>query len=105
MILSDLEYYASDKGTGEIHITDSYKVSKKDMISIVKELRKKYPNNIVLQNRSDKSLKREWMVHNLLYKFGYEVKRTKDVGLDYPQPKKMRIGYRLVAIIASIIIK
>lgn len=105
MKLSDLQYYASEKGLGEIHITDSYKVSKKDMLSIIRELRKVYPDNIVLKNRTDKSLKREWLVHNLLYKLNYQVKRTKDVGLDYPQSKKYKIGYRILGALAALILR
>ena len=53
MKLSDFEYYASTRDNGKIHITDSFKALKGDILDIIKELREKYPINEVLDRMEE----------------------------------------------------
>ncbi len=101
MKLSDFEYYASTRNNGKIHIADSFKALKNDIFDIIKELREKYPNNEVLNNRTDESLRWEWLAHNLLYKLRLFRNRTKDLGLEYPQSKWLQFWYKVIGKIAE----
>lgn len=76
-----------------IHIKDSYKVSKNDFDFILNDIENQYPDNDVLKNRSRRSLKNEWAVHNFLYLFHIERNRTADVDLNYPQSLIEKILY------------
>ena len=105
MKLSDFEYYASTRDNGKIHITDSFKALKDDILDIIKELREKYPINEVLNNRTDESLRWEWLAHNLLYKLGLFKARTKDLGLEFPQSKLLQFCYKILGKIAELILK
>ena len=105
MQLSDFEYYASTRDNGKIHITDSFKALKNDILPIIQELRERYQNNPVLDNRNDESLRWEWLTHNLLYKFHIARARTKDLGLEFPQSKLLQFGYKLLGKIAELILK
>ena len=91
MKLSDFEYYASTRDNGKIHITDSFKA-----LNQVNE---------VLNNRTDESLRWEWLVHNLLYKLGLFKARTKDLGLEFPQSKLLQFGYKILGKLAELILK
>jgi hypothetical protein len=104
MQLRDLEHYASARNNDKIHITDSYRVYKNEILPIIQELRAKYPLNKVLNNRSDSSLKYEWLTHTLLYKMGICKERTKDLGLEYPQSWILKVGYRIIGFIAQLIL-
>ena len=73
--------YNIDKNN--IHIYDSYCVSKHDMLNVLYHIKTDSPYCDVW-NRSMKSLVNEWVVHNFLYKLGLYQDRTKDVDLDYP---------------------
>lgn len=57
------------------------------MVPILNILRGSYKDNAVLLNRSNCSLKYEWITHNFLYKIGYKRERTKDCDLDFPCDK------------------
>lgn len=65
-----------------IHIEDSYLIRGRYFSSILREIECE-----VTERRSMFSLKKEWAVHNFLYKIGYKRERTKDVDLDYPCDK------------------
>lgn len=94
-------YYINDNN---IHIEDSYKISKNEFESILCEMRKKYTNS-VLKNRSNFSLKLEWAAHNFLHNLGIEKSRTQSVDLNYPQSIKEKVFYTVFGLISFIFIK
>ena len=75
------KYTVSDNN---IHIEDSYTVSKKEFVPFFDELRPQYPGNQVLA-RSNYSLTMEWSTHNFLYNLHILRSHTKDVDLNAPQ--------------------
>ena len=97
--------------TGNIHIEDSYKISKWDFDCTLRDihweaLRGGYESKlIVFYNRSYFSLKMEWTVHNALYNLGIERERTKDVDLNYPQKLWEKILYPIGGILTWLFIK
>ena len=68
-----------------IRITDSCNIRKNDFTGVLDLIRREYPGNQVLNNRSDKSLEREWCVHNWCYAHGIAKERTCSVDLNWPQ--------------------
>ena len=78
--------YDFSNGGATLTLYDSYTVPKKEFQGTLDEIKKEHGNMPIFQ-RSDKSLKREWAVHNFLYMVGYEVERTKDCDLDLPCDK------------------
>ena len=87
-----------------IHIEDSYKVSKLDFDFVLNDIEKQYPNNLVLKNRSRKSLKNEWAAHNFLYLYHIEQNRTADVDLNYPQSWFEKIFYEILGFFSMLCI-
>ena len=87
-----------------INLLDSYRISKKDFSEVLEEKRGLYPQNPVW-NRSIKSLKREWALHNFLYLLGVARKKTKHVFLDYPQKWYARLGYFVFGSLSMLFIK
>ena len=63
-----------------IKVLNSYKIvdnnTQNEILHIILEYEKKYPSN---WNRTMRSLKKEWIAHNLLYYFDYQINRTVDV--------------------------
>lgn len=53
-----------------------------------------------LNYRSNKSLIREWITHNNLYKLNLYRDRTASVDLNYPQKWYMKIAYFIFSIIS-----
>lgn len=87
-----------------IHIEDSYKVNTtKDMQIVLTDIRENHSleESDVLK-RTDKSLIKEWRVHNVLYNLHIFRKHTKDVDLNYPQSKIIEIAYSVAYFIVSI---
>ena len=87
-----------------IHIEDSYKVNRKDDMQIVlSDIRANHSleESDVLK-RTDSSLIKEWRVHNVLYNLHLFREHTKDVDLDYPQSKMIKIAYSIAYFIVSI---
>lgn len=68
-----------------IHIENSYAIKKVGFQGIIEQVRRMYPGNPVLANRSLESMKKEWCVHNWCYAHGIAKSRTKDVDLNWPQ--------------------
>lgn len=66
-----------------LHIEDSYTVSKRMMDLHLDVIRQWHPDSNVWK-RSMFSLQMEWCVHNALYGLGLWRSHTKDVDLDYP---------------------
>lgn len=83
-----------------LHIVDSYKVSKWQMRGYLNDTRKKY--NI---SRTNFSMILEWATHNLLYSLHICRNRTKDVDLEYPQKWYYKVGYFFTGLLALMIIK
>lgn len=102
MTLKDFQYSTSPRDNYKIHILNSYQASKKEIDYILKEFRDRHPKNPTLENRSDRSLKNEWLAHNLLYRLGIAVENTRDLGLEYPQKWYLKIGYWIVGNLAKV---
>ena len=70
-----------DRKNNDIKIIDSYKINNSEfqnkIISLILKYNKDYPNNNWIRTR--KSMKLEWFIHNLLYKFNICKKNTKSV--------------------------
>ena len=79
--IEDIVYTVSKNN---IKVVDSWDVSKETFDPFLKKLREENPENAVLVNRSNKSLRREWALHNFLYDLGLWKSHTKDVDLNYP---------------------
>ena len=54
---------------------------------------------LVLQNRTDRSLRREWAVHKACYWLHIARERTRDVDLEWPQPWYLRVAYTVIGFI------
>lgn len=94
-----MTYIISDNN---LQIRDSYLYSKHDMIPSLNLIKERYPiYNIWL--RSMRSLRAEWIVHNACYRLHILRSHTADVDLNYPN--RIEWLYRLLAPLASIIIK
>ena len=87
-----------------IHIENSCEVNtREDMQMILNDIRAKHSleESDVLK-RTDKSLIKEWRVHNVLYNLHLFRTHTKDVDLNYPQSKTIEIAYSIAYFIVSI---
>lgn len=94
-----MTYIISDKS---LQISDSYLYSKRDMVSSLNLIKARYPHSDIWQ-RSMRSLRAEWMVHNACYRLHILRSHTADVDLNYPN--RIEWLYRLLAPLASLIIK
>lgn len=75
---------------GNIHIENSYKANRDIMEYILHELQEDtewYSIDSPFKYRSIKSMIREWITHNNLYKLGYKRKQTGSVDINYPYLK------------------
>lgn len=86
-----------------LHIVDSYSIPKAQFTSIFKQIRAFHPKSKVWQ-RSNKSLRREWAVHNFLYSIHFKRAQTKDVDLDYPCDKPEWL-YKIVGFLVWLFVK
>ncbi len=74
---------ARSESNPDIKIYDSYKITKEEKQKEVLELLLKYEKLRPSKwDRTVNSMVNEWYAHNLLYNFGYQKNRTKDVDLD-----------------------
>ena len=94
-----MTYIISDNS---LQICDSYSYSKDDMISSLNLIKECYPHSGIWQ-RSMSSLRAEWIVHNACYRLHILRSHTADVDLNYPN--RVEWLYRLIAQLASLIIK
>ena len=78
--------YNFSNGGATLTLYDSYTVPKADFQKTLNQIKSIHGKMPIFQ-RTDKSLKREWAVHNFLYRVGYERERTKDCDLDLPCDK------------------
>lgn len=70
-----------------LHIIDSYKISKKEMEDFLCQIQKDSANLYIFSkiwSRPFFSLRMEWVCHNFLYSIGYKREQTKDVDLNLP---------------------
>ena len=89
--------------TGDsLQICDSYLYSKHDMLTSLNLIKDRYPHSDIWQ-RSMRSLRAEWIVHNACYRLHILRSHTADVDLNYPN--RIEWLYRLLAPLASLIIK
>ncbi len=94
-----MTYIITDKS---LQIRDSYRYSKKDMIPSLRLIHASYPHSGIWR-RNMRSLRAEWMVHNACYRLHILRSHTADVDLNYPN--RVAWLYRLLAPLASLIIK
>ena len=86
-----------------LHIVDSYKVSKTKFEGELAKIKGLHPNSDVWK-RSTKSLCKEWATHNLCYAMHLFRSHTKDVDLNYPQKWYEKLGYGIVGAVALLFI-
>ena len=86
-----------------VHIVDSYTISKADFDAVLKLLRARHQNCQVWL-RTNKSLRREWATHNLCYAWNIKRAQTADVDLNTPQTFWEKVGYGIVGWFALMII-
>lgn len=84
-----------------LQICDSYLYSKRDMISSLNLIKKRYPHSDIWK-RSMRSLREEWIVHNACYRLHILRSHTADVDLNYPN--RFTWAYALLAPLARLII-
>ena len=94
-----MKYIISDNC---LQIRGSYLYGKHDMIPSLNLIKERYPNYNIWQ-RSMRSLRAEWIVHNACYRLHILRSHTADVDLNYPN--RIEWLYRLLASLASLIIK
>ena len=92
-------YIISDNS---LQICDSYSYSKDDMISSLNLIKERYPHSGIWQ-RSMRSLRAEWIVHNACYRL--HILRSHTAGVDLNYPNRVEWLSRLLAPLASLIIK
>lgn len=81
-----------------LHIVDSYKLSKKEFRPTLDGIESQKPEYDVWK-RSKCGMCLEWAVHNALYGLGIARERTKDCDLDTGQPFWLRAAYAVCGII------
>lgn len=81
-----------------VHIVDSYKVTKKaDMEAIVKLIRASALNLGFKYKRSNSSWVTEWRAHNYMYDKGMDRARTASVDLNENESKLKLLSYNAMA--------
>ena len=91
--------------TNNINIKDSYLVSKKKFKEVLNMIKSENPDCEVFKNRTMKSMIREWATHNFCYNINFERNRTKDVDINYPLQKKVKVLYNIVGVLVWLFIK
>ena len=79
-----------------VHIEDSYQYGKNGFQPLLEWIKKMYPQCVVFENRTMKSLCHEWAVHNFLYSLGLFRSHTKDVDLNWPIKKIVELAYNII---------
>lgn len=76
-----------------VHIDDSYAVAKADIADWVEQIRSFGEMYGYEYDRPKSSWRREWKAHNVLYRWGVEPNRTRDVDLNEGETLARRIAY------------
>ena len=87
-----------------LHLIDSYKVSKRDFKKELKAIHDFHPNYDVW-NRGREQMCLEWATHNACYALGIKREQTKDCDLEYPQSFWVRAAYAICGCVVWIFIK
>lgn len=96
-----MTYTISDSN---LHLIDSYKVSKRDFRKSLLDIQAAEPHYQVW-NRCLCGMELEWASHNFCYALGIARERTKDCDLNYPQTLIEKIAYPIVGALVWIFIK
>ena len=88
-----------------IHIEDSYKISKKAFDSVLNSIQAVYPDCLVFKNRKRNSMKLEWAVHNFLYSLGVLKARTGSVDINWPQKWYVNWAYNIAGVMVWLFVK
>lgn len=91
-VADKLNYSVSENN---IHLEASFTVPKGDFERELSAIRDQHPDSKVW-NRTIKSLKNEWAVHNAFYALGVFKSRTSHTDLNWPQGWIFRIGYAVL---------
>lgn len=83
--------------TTNVHINNSYTINKSDIAAWVKLIKAVGAKNGYVYSRSEASWIEEWKAHNVLYKFGIQPSRTKDVDLNEDETALRKLGYCLLS--------
>lgn len=87
-----------------LHLIDSYKVSKKDFSKELNDIKEHEPDYQVW-NRCIPQMCLEWAVHNAAYALNIKREQARHVDLDYPQSFIEKIGYTVCGILVWLFIK
>lgn len=89
-----------------LKIYDSHLISKKDFEDVLNSIAN-YEDayETIFEFRSSHNMRREWAVHNFLYKLGIEQDRTRDVDFDFDQKWYWTIAYAICFPISWLFIK
>ena len=93
-----------DEIPANLHLIDSYTVSKKNFQGTLNRIRAIHPKSEVW-NRCDAQMKLEWATHNAAYDLHIFRSHTKDCDLDYPQCFLVRAFYAVVGCLVWLFIK
>lgn len=96
LVFDSLDYTVTESN---IHIAESYKVSKWCFGGWLERIREAHPETAVW-SRTDGSLMREWAAHNLAYALGFKREMTKDCDLNTGQKWHVKLAYGVVGAIA-----
>lgn len=91
-------------GSIAVKLYDSCNVSKKDFNTILNWLKNDVDTLDRLHERTIKSMRYEWAVHNLAYSLHIEEERSKDVDLNYHQEWWIKVLYGILGRIAVLFI-
>ena len=91
------EIIAYEVEHNNIKVRDSYRIHSK-------ELKLEFIDKIILTKknflkRSRISYYREWKAHNILYKWNYQVERTRDTDFNAKEYLRRRIGYFFISLL------
>ena len=87
-----------------LHLVDSYQVSKRRFGAILRSIKGIHPQSDVWK-KGMFEMKMEWAVHNLCYCLHIKRSETKDCDLNYPQRWWIRIAYIITGLMSWIFIR
>lgn len=79
----------------KILIYDCYKYKRSEMLPLLEEAKKNFPNYCIWE-RSMYSILCEWRVHKLLYKLGIRKDNTKDADIECNIDPKLEKWYKFI---------
>ena len=91
--------------SGNVHISHSCDASYAEIKQTVCSEEFRLEHSDLFANRSTKSIVREWVVHNAMYRLGLFRSRTESVDINWPLPWLESIIYWIAYPIARLIIR